>query len=132
MASKATGAARGLVITAGGDPDDTRGLRLGYVSRCPKGISVTAETHLETEDEGPKLETVRVGVPKEEKINWVLVGDDAVPGFSLQHWMRRTILPDVPWLRGCENVTGPLVGNGGVLDVEELVGDESNDEGETG
>lgn len=91
------------------------------------------ETHLETtKDEGPKLETVRVGMPKEEKIDWVLVGDNAVSDSSLQHWLRRTILADVPSLRGCEDVAKPLVGDGGVLIVEELVGDGNNDEEETG
>lgn len=60
------------------------------------------------------------------------MGDNAVPDFSSQHWLRRTILADVPSLRGCEDVAKPLVGNGGVLVVEELVGDGSNDEGETG
>lgn len=72
--------------SAGNDTDDARGLQLRYVSGCalayPKKISTTVETHLETNDEGPKLDTVRVGVPKEEKIDWVLVGDNPVPDFS--------------------------------------------------
>jgi len=34
MVSRATGTAEGLVITAGSDPDDARGLRLRYVSGC--------------------------------------------------------------------------------------------------
>jgi hypothetical protein len=91
------------------------------------------ETHLETtNDEGPKLETVRVGVLKEEKIDWVLVGDNAVPDSSLKHWSRRTILADVPLPRDCEDVVKPLVGDVGVLIMEELVGDGNNDERETG
>jgi hypothetical protein len=137
MTSRATGAAKGFVITAGSDPDDARGLRLRDVSECvlacPKGISATVETHLETtKDEGPKLETVRVGVPKEEKIDWVLVGDNAVPDSSLQHRLRRTILADVPSLGGCKDVAKPMEDDVGVLIVEELVGDGNNDEGETG
>jgi hypothetical protein len=137
MTSRATGDAKGLVITTGSDPDDARGLRLKYVSgyalACPKGISATVETHLEiTKDEGPKPETLRVGVPKEEKIDWVLVGDNAVPDSSLQHWLRKTMLGDVPSLRGCEDVAKPMADDGGVLIVEEIVGDGNNDEGETG
>jgi hypothetical protein len=85
-----------------------------------------------TRDEGPRLETVRVDEPKEEKINWVLVGDNAVPDFSLQHWLLKTILADVPSLRGREDVAKPMVDDGGVLVVEGLVGDGYNDEGETG
>lgn len=91
------------------------------------------ETHLETtNDEGTELDTVRLGVPKEEKIDWVLVGDNAVPDFLLQHWLCKTILADVPSLRGCEDVLKPVVDDGGVLIVEGLVGDRYNDEGETG
>jgi hypothetical protein len=125
-----------LVITAGSDLDDARGLRLRYVSgcalACPKGIFATVETHLETtKNEGPKLETVRVGVPKEEKIDLVLVGSNAVRNSSLQHWLRGTILADVPSLRGCEDVAKPMVGDGGVLIVEKLVRDGNNNE-ETG
>jgi hypothetical protein len=87
-------------------------------------------THLEkTKDEGPKLETVRVGLLK---IDWVLVGENAVPDSSLQHWLRGIILADVPSLRGCEDVVKPMVDGGGVLIVEELVGDGNNDEEETG
>lgn len=71
------------------------------------------ETHLETtKDEGPKLETVRVGLPKEEKIDWVLVGDNAVPDSSSQHWLRRIILADVPSLRDFEDVAKPMVDDG--------------------
>lgn len=136
MTSRATGAAKDLVITAGSSPDDARGLRLRYVSGCalcPKGISATVKTHLETtKDEGPKLETVIVGVPKEEKIDWVLVGDNTVPDSSLQHWLLRTIPADVPSLRGCKGVAKLMEDDGGVFIVEELVGDGNNDDGETG
>ena len=51
----------------------------------PKEISAAVETYLETKDEGPRLGTVKVGLSEEEKIDWVLVGDNSVPDSSLQH-----------------------------------------------
>jgi hypothetical protein len=139
MTSRATGGAKGFVMTAGCDPDNDRGLWLRHVSgsalACHKGISATVETHLEkTKDEWPKLGTVTVGLLKEEKVDWVLVGENAVPDSSLRHWLRGTIFADVPSLGGCDDVAKPIVDAGGVLIVEELVGDgnSDNDEDETG
>ena len=84
------------------------------------------ETHLETtKDDGLKPGTVRVGLPNEEKIDWALVGDNAVPNSPLQYWLRRTKLADVPLLRGREGVTKPMVDDGGVLIV---VGDGNSGE----
>lgn len=72
-----------------------------------------------------------VDLLKEERVDWEVVGDHAVPDESLQHWLRGTILADLPSLRGCEDVLKPVVDGSGVLIVEELVGDGNNDEEET-
>jgi hypothetical protein len=71
MSSRAT---KGSVVAVGSDPNDTRGLRLKYVSRCtcPESMSATVGTNLDaTNDEKPGLETVDVGVLKEEKVGRV-------------------------------------------------------------
>jgi len=54
-------------------------MSVGAHWHASKEVSATEETHLETtNDEVSGLEAVKFGVLKEEKIDWVLVGDNAV------------------------------------------------------
>jgi hypothetical protein len=95
-----------------------------------ESMSATAGTNLETtNDEKPGLETVNVGVLKEEKRDWVLVGDNAV--FQILQHITGCVgeySPNVPSLRGCEEVSMVVWDKGGVTIAAVLAGDRTSGE----